>query len=147
MVQQRRLQEKIDAGLLKQDGSAAIKLQRTIADLKADQDAYSQDVAQRMEADESMAREISVTETAIIKGDEKIRELSVRLDTLTAARKTNRGLAVVKIGGNLFAENQITGPHSSLVINEDHQRLIIAETNEPDHDGVKRWRFELNPFR
>lgn len=53
----------------------------------------------------------------------------------------------VKIGGNLFAENRITGPHSSLVINENHQRLTIAETNEPDHDGVKRWRFELNPFR
>lgn len=147
MVQQRRLQEKIDAGLLKQDGSAAIKLQRTIADLKADQDAYDQDVAQLMETDESIAREISVTETAIIKGYQKIRKLSARLETLTADRKTNRGLAVVKIGGNLFAENRITGPHSSLLINENHQRLTIAETNEPDHDGVKRWRFELNPFR
>jgi hypothetical protein len=54
---------------------------------------------------------------------------------------------MIKIGGNVYSGTKITGPHSALVLQEDRNRLSIVETDQPDHDGVKRWRFELNPFR
>jgi hypothetical protein len=147
MVQHRRLQEKVEAGLLKQDDAAAEKLQLTIMELKAKQDAYDHDVAQLMEEDESIGKEIAATETAITESATKIQELNTRLDTITETQKMNQGVAMVKIGGNVFSGTKITGPHCSMVLQEDLKRLSIVETDKPDHEGLKRWRFELNPFR
>jgi septal ring factor EnvC (AmiA/AmiB activator) len=147
MVQHRLLQEKVEAGLLKQETVAAEKLQKTILELKARQDAYDQDVARLMEEDESVSQEIAATETAIAQSAEALDQLNERLEELSNARKTNNGVAVVKIGGNVFSGTKITGPHSALVLQEDLKRLSIIETDKPDHEGSKRWRFELSTFR
>ena len=147
MVQHRRLQEKVETGLLKRDGAAAAKLQQTITELSVKQAAYDHDVTQLMEADESINNEIAATETAITQSATTIQDLNTRLDLLNEARKRSHGVAVVKIGGDVFSGTKITGPHCSLVLKEDLKRLSIVETNKPDHEGVKRWRFELNPFR
>ncbi len=147
MVQHRRLQEKIDAGLLKPGDPAAEKLQLTLAELKAQQDSYDQDVGRLMEEDESLSLEVSATEKSIAEHAETIQAMNERLDLITEAQKTDKGVAVVKIGGNVFSGTKVTGPHCALVLKEDLKRLSIAETDKPDHEGVKRWRFELNPFR
>ena len=147
MVQHRRLQEKVEAGLLNQGGPAAEKLQKNIIELKARQDAYDQDVAELMEEDESISQEISATEKAITESAGKIQELNQRLEMITEAQKADQGLAVVKIGGNVYNGTQFIGPHSTLVLQEDLKRLSVVETDKPDHDGNKRWRFELSPFR
>jgi hypothetical protein len=147
MVQHRRLQEKVEAGLLRQADSAADKLQRTLGELKAKQDAYDHDVARLMEEDESISREITATETAITASATTIQALKERLDALTEAQKTSQGVAMVKIGGTVFTGTRITGPHSTLIIQEDLKRLSIAETDKPDPEGSKRWRFEIHPFR
>ena len=147
MVQHRRLQEKVEAGTLKPGSDELEKLQQTILELKARQDAYDDDVARLMEEDESVGQEITATQTAITEGAATIQELNARLDAISEAQKVNRGVATVKIGGNIFSGTQITGPHCMLVLQEDLKRLSIIETDKPDHDGAKRWRFELNPFR
>ncbi|BBO68806.1 hypothetical protein DSCA_27360 [Desulfosarcina alkanivorans] len=147
MVQHRRLQEKIEAGLLKQGSAAAEKLQKTISELKTRQDAYDLEVAQLMEADETIDQEIKTTEKAITESAATLQELNTRLGTITEAQKTSVGLAAVKIGGNLFSGTRITGPHSTMVVQENLKRLSVVETDKPDHEGVKRWRFEINPFR
>ena len=147
MVQHRRLQEKVEAGLLKQGGAAAEKLQLTITKLKTKQDAYDQDVAQLMDEDESISQEIATTETAIKESAITVQELNQRLDAITEAQKENHGIAAVKIGGNVYSGTTFTGPHAALVLQEDLKRLSIVETDKPDHDGVKRWRFDLAPFR
>ncbi|MFO7713261.1 flagellar assembly protein A [Desulfosarcina sp.] len=147
MVQHRRLQEKVEAGLLKKDNAAAEKLQKTIVELKAKQDAYDQDVAQLMEADESISQEIAATETAIAETVQTINALDARLNEINEAQKTSHGVAVVKIGGNIIAGTKVSGPHCALVLQEDLKRLSLMETDKPDHEGLKRWRFELNPFR
>jgi uncharacterized protein (DUF342 family) len=147
MVQHRLLQEKVEAGLLKQETVAAEKLRKTILELKARQDAYDQDVARLMEEDESVSQEIAATETAIAESAETLDQLNERLEELSNERKTSNGVAVVKIGGNVFSGTKITGPHSALVLQENLRRLSIIETDKPDHEGSKRWRFELSAFR
>jgi uncharacterized protein (DUF342 family) len=147
MVQHRRLQEKVEAGMLRQGGPAAAKLEKTIAELKARQDAYDQDVARLMDEDEAINQEIAETQKAISDGAARIVTVQERLETISEIKKTNLGIAVVKIGGTVFAGTQITGPHSIFKLQEDMKRLSIVETDKPDHDGNKRWRFELAPFR
>ncbi len=147
MVQHRLLQEKVEAGLLKQETVAAEKLQKTILELKARQDAYDQDVARLMEEDESISQEIAAAETKMAESAEALKGLNTHLEEIVDARKTNNGVAVVKIGGNVYSGTKITGPHSALVLQEDLKRLSIIETDKPDHEGLKRWRFELSGYR
>ncbi|MGD9309664.1 MAG: FapA family protein [Desulfosarcina sp.] len=147
MVQHRRLEEKVEAALLKQGGAAAEKLKKTIIDLKAKQDAYDQDVVQLMDEDESISQEIANTETAIRESASTVKELNVRLDGITAAKKANTGVATIRIAGKIYPGTSVTGPHSTLILQEALKGLSIVETDKPDHDGVKRWRFEINPFR
>ncbi len=147
MVMHRRLQEKVEAGLLNQGGAAAEKLQKTMLELKAKQDAYDQDVARLMDEDESIGKEIVATETAITESAKNIQELTARLETITEAQKSDGGVPMVKIGGNVCSGTQITGPRSTMVLQEDLTKLSIIETDKPDHSGTKRWHFEINPFR
>lgn len=147
MVQHRRLQEKAESGQLRPDDAAAEKLQKAITEMKARQDAYDQDVARLMEEDESIDREIAAAERDLTENATKIQELNARMDLITKSQKMDSGVAMVKIGGNVFSGTKINGPHSSLVLQEDLKRVSIVETDKPDHEGVKRWRFELNPFR
>ena len=74
-------------------------------------------------------------------------ELTTRLDAIALARKTDQGIAAVKIGGSVYSGTKFTGPHSVLALQENLRRLSIVETDKPDHEGAKRWRFELTPFR
>jgi hypothetical protein len=147
MVQHRRLQEKVEAGLLKQGGAAAEKLKCTTTELKAKQDAYDEDVARLMGEDDAVSQEIKAAETAIVESAAKITELKESLEVLEAAKREDKGNAVIKVGGNVYSGTRCTGPNSTLVVQEDLTRLAIVETDKPDHEGLKRWRFELQSFR
>lgn len=147
MVQHRRLQEKVEAGVLKNDGPEAQKLQKTIDELKKRRDAYDTDVANLMAEDESVSQEIAELEKTVIDNKQTLENLKNSLDQLTEQKKEDQGIAAVKVGGNIYAGNMISGPHSKILIEEDLKRLSIIETDKPDHDGAKRWRFELVPFR
>lgn len=147
MVQIRNLQAHLESGILKQEGADEAKLHMIMAELQARQDAYDHDVAQLMEEDEAITRELAATEKATPENAAAIEQLGQQLDAITETLKQNDGLATVKIGGNVFSGTKITGPNSFLVLHEDLKRLSIMETDKPDHGGVKRWRFELNPFR
>ena len=147
MVQHRRLQEKGETAFLKKIGPEAEKLQKTIDELKIKQEAYDLDIAKLMEEDESISQQIAASEKSAVENTEAIKQLKTHLDELTESQKIDRGVAIVKVGGNIYAGNVITGPHSKMVLQEDLKRLSIGETDKPDHDGVKHWRFELNPYR
>jgi hypothetical protein len=57
------------------------------------------------------------------------------------------GWRSLKSAGNVYSGTKVTGPHSALVLQENLKRLSIIETDKPDHEGSKRWRFELSTFR
>lgn len=147
MVQHRRLQEKVEAGLLKKEEPEAEKLQKTIDELKLKQDAYDADVAKLMEEDESICQQIADLEKTATGNGQTLETLKTQLDELKTRQKEDCGVAIVKVGGNIFSGNTIIGPHSQIELQEDLKRVSIVETDESDHDGVKRWRFELAPYR
>ncbi|BBO75496.1 hypothetical protein DSCW_29130 [Desulfosarcina widdelii] len=147
MVQHRQLQKEVDTDSLNQGDVAAEKLQQRILELQAKQEAYDEEVAGLMEQDDAISQEIEATEARIVESKERTEELNTRLDAIAEARKTDQGIAAVKIGGNVFSGTKLTGPHSVLVLQENLKRLSIVETDKPDHEGAKRWRFELAPFR
>jgi diguanylate cyclase (GGDEF)-like protein len=100
-----------------------------------------------MEEDESVSQQLAELEKAARENVETLERLKTTLEALKERQKEDQGLAIVKVGGNIFAGNCIAGPHSKVAIQENMQRLSIMETDKPDHDGVKRWRFEFAPYR
>jgi uncharacterized protein (DUF342 family) len=147
MVKQRHLQKELDSGPFQKEGPEAEKLQKTIDELKKKQDAYDADVANLMAEDESFSQEIAELEKQIIDNKETLDSLKISLEELTERKKVDQGIAAVKIGGGIYSGNKIIGPHDKFIVEGDLKHLSIIETNKPDHDGVKRWRFELAPFR
>ena len=147
MVQCRTLQEKIDARLPAAEGDKAQRLEQALAELKAKQAAYDLDVAGIMAEDDAVGKEIASTEQTIREGAATLVTLNERFKAVTDAQKNSGGVSTVRVGGNLLAGTTITGPHSRLVIQENIKRLSVTETDAPDHEGVKRWRFELMPYR
>jgi uncharacterized protein (DUF342 family) len=147
MVQQRTLQEKIEAGVLKQAGHAGEKIQQTIAELAAKQKSYDQDVARLMETDDDLSKALRDAQDTLAAHDEKYARLNSRLDIINETRKTRPGKAVVKIAGSVISGTKVTGPHAMLVMEDELKRLAVVEVQKPDHDGVKRWRFEYQSIR
>ncbi len=143
MVKQRRLQEKVEAGMLKQGGAAAEKLQHNIEELTNKQDGYDLDVARLMEEDESIGNEIAASEKVIIENTSTIENLKDQLEVVIETQKTDCGFPTVKIGGNICTGTKVIGPNSVFMIDKDLSRLSIVETNRPALDGIKRRRFEL----
>jgi hypothetical protein len=129
-------------------GPAAAKLEKTISELKARQDAYDQDVARLMDEDESINQEIAENQKAITENAATASlRFNERLETITEIKKTNHRHRRRQSWRKSLFGDQITGPHSIFKLQENLKRLSIVETDKPDHDGVKRWRFELAPFR
>jgi uncharacterized protein (DUF342 family) len=147
MVQHRNLKERIDAGLMKADGPNADNVQKSLQEFKAREDAYDLDVARLMEADESIGQEIAATEAMISENRTTIEALTSQLDALSEKQKQNPGKATVRIAGNVFSGTRFTGPHSTLVLQEDFKHTSVIESDGPDAAGARRWRFELAPFR
>ncbi|BBO91253.1 FapA family protein [Desulfosarcina ovata] len=147
MVQRRRLQKKIKDVGLKQGKETLQKLKNTLQELKSKQSALDTEVARLMEEDDTVKLEIADTEKTVAEILADIGELNERLDKINEAQKTSTGLAIVKIAGTVFSGTKVTGPHAKTVLQEDFKRLSIAETDNPDQDGARRWRFELAPFR
>jgi uncharacterized protein len=147
MVQHRRLKERLDAGLMTTDGPSPEDLQKTLQELKAREKAFDLDVAKLMEADESVSQEIDAAKTTMSENLTTIKALNEQLDRLNETQSQNPGKAMVRIGGNVFSGTRFTGPHSTLVLQEDFKRVSIVETDKPDTTGARRWRFELAPFR
>lgn len=147
MVQHRRIEKEVDADLPDQGDVAAEKLQQKLLELKAQQEACDQEVAGLMEQDDAVSQEIADTRARIGESKERLEELNNRLDAIAETRKTDQGIASVKIGGNVYSGTRFAGPHSAWVLQENFKRLSIVETDKPDHEGARRWRFELAPFR
>ncbi len=147
MVQHRSLQERLEAGLLAHQGAAVEKIQETIRALKAKQDAYDQEVNRLMDEDEAIGKKIAGIQKEISETKVEIESLTDRLLVITEARKTNLGIALVKVGGTICSGTRITGPNAVLVLDKDLKRLSIMETNKAGHDGTKNWHFELGTYR
>ena len=147
MVKHRNIQAKLDACKTSPDKDCAEKLHNAMQDLQSKQDAYDKDVTQLMEEDETIGEQIEEIKHAFQTNARTIEELNDNLKVVVEAQKTSTGLAIIKIAGRIFSGTSITGPHTKLIQKEDLKRLNISETDSPDANGARRWRFELTPFR
>ncbi|WP_054699755.1 FapA family protein [Desulfosarcina cetonica] len=147
MVQHRRLEEKAQTNGVKQSSETQQKLKKALAELKAKQAACDDEVARLMEEDDRVRHEISEIEQTTAANRLAIEDLNRSLNEVNEAQKDSLGLPVVKAAGTIYAGTRMKGPHAKLTLLEDFKRVSIIETDKPDHEGAKRWRFELNPFK
>ena len=147
VTRQHQLEKEIEDRISEGNEAKADALQDQTQKLSQEQQAYDEKVAELLEQDEAISEKLSALEKADANNKERLAELKARHDKLVDEKQQHPGEAVVKVGGTLYSGTTISGPNSSIHIDRDRKSLSIYETNKPNHEGMKPWRFEIGPYR
>jgi hypothetical protein len=112
----RRLQEKVEAGLLKQGGRCRGKASKNHGGIES-QDRMP--TTKMWPGSWTKMNRLARKSHGNGNGNHRKRHDNPGVEctpgnAITEAQKSNTGIAMVKVGGNLFSGTEITGPHSSL---------------------------------
>ncbi len=146
MVQSRQLQEKF-AAQEAIDESVKAGYEAAVAELEARRSKIDTLVEELMLKDgqlEKAIRELEEQETEIAEEQEELEE---RMEVLRQRREAEKGKPVVKVSGNLFSGNKITGPKSKITIEEDCKHVNVFETDKADDGQFARWHMKIGPLR
>jgi hypothetical protein len=142
MVRYRRIQEKVDAGQLDLRIASEEKRQETIAELRAERDAYDHEVARHMEADASIDKQITLAEKTITESAATIKELTARLKAASEAKKVNHGVPWSKLEVMFFREPGSPARTARCLFKKTSKsRPSLQQTDRTDqdqNDGVLR---------
>jgi len=146
MVQSRQLQEKF-AAQETVDESVKAGYEQAVAELKARRSELDTVVEELMHKDGELEKTISDLEEQETEIAEEQAELEERMEILRQRREAEKGKPVVKVSGNLFSGNKITGPKSKITIEEDCKHVNVFETDKADDGQFARWHMRIGPLR
>jgi PAS domain S-box-containing protein len=146
MVQLRQLQEKF-AGQASLDESVKAGYEKAVAELEARRGQMDKVVAALMQKDSELEKVIGELEEQETEITDEQAELEERMEMLRERRETEKGKPVVKVSGDIFTGNKITGPKSKIIIDEDRHHVNIFETDKADDGQFARWHMKIGPLR
>jgi len=100
-----------------------------------------------MEKDGELEKVIAELEEQESEIDAEQAELEERMEQLREKREKEKGKPVVKVTGDLFAGNKISGPKSKITLEEDCRHMNIYETDKADDGQFARWHMKVGPLR
>jgi len=146
MVQLRQLQDTF-AAQETLDETVQAEYEKAVAELESRRSQMDDHVEALMEKDGELEKVIGEFEEQETEIAEEQAELEERMDLLREKRETEKGKPVVKVTGDLFAGNKITGPKSKITIEEDCRHVNIYETDKADDGQFARWHMKIGPLR
>lgn len=130
MVQKRQLEAKRQQPAIAANPEKSGLLTELIDDLGVKYDALDAQVHSIMALDDQLRAQIDQARQAVSTAEEQMQEIQQEMEVLREAAEVDSGSPVVKVSGTIFAKTRIAGPHRSLVIEQDMQRVRIAESQE-----------------
>jgi len=146
MVQLRQLRDKF-ATQETLDEAVRTEYERAVADLETQRNQIDYHVEELMEKDGELEKVIGELEEQETEIYAEQAELEERMEVLRQKRETEKGKPVVKVSGDLFTGNKITGPKSRITIEEDCRHVNIFETDKDDDGQFARWHMKIGPLR
>ena len=146
MVQLRQMQDKFTAQEAL-DETVKAEYEKAVAELENRRSQIDDRVEELMEKDGELEKVIGELEEQETEIAEEQTELEERMEVLRQKRETEKGKPVVKVTGDLFAGNKITGPKSKITIEEDCRHVNIYETDKADDGQFARWHMKIGPLR
>ena len=146
MVQLRQLEDKFaDQETL--DETVRADYEKAVAELESKRSQIDNHVEELMEKDAGLEKVIGELEEQASEIAEEQAELEERMEILREKREKEKGKPVVKVTGDLFAGNKITGPKSKITLEEDCRHVNIYETDKADDGQFARWHMKIGPLR
>jgi septal ring factor EnvC (AmiA/AmiB activator) len=146
MVQSRQLQEKF-ADQDAVDESVKVEFEKAVAELEARRSGMDSLVEELMQKDSELEKTLGELEDQAAEIDAEQAELEERLAGLRERREAEKGKPVVKVSGDLYQGNKITGPKAKITIEEDCRHVNIFETDKTDDGQFARWHMKIGPLR
>jgi len=146
MVQSRTLQEKF-AAQETVDESVQAGYEQAVAELEARRSKLDTLVEELMQKDSDLEKVIGELKEQDAEIAEEQVELEERMEVLRQKREAEEGKPVVKVSGDLFTGNKISGPKSKVTIEEDCRHVNIFETDKADDGQFARWHMKIGPLR
>ncbi|MCJ8499121.1 FapA family protein [Desulfatitalea alkaliphila] len=130
MVQKRQLEAKRQQPAIAANPEKSGLLTELIDDLGVKYEAMDAQVHSIMELDDQLRAQIDQARQAVLTAEKQMQEIQQEMEDLREAAEVDSGIPVVKVSGTIFAKTRIAGPHRSIVIEQDMQRVRIAESQE-----------------
>ena len=75
-----------------------------------------------------------------------LEQMQNRYDALLHDSDHGNAHVTITVSGTIYANTQITGPHTSAILTESHRNVIIREIHYPDApDERNEWKIEVVP--
>lgn len=143
MVQLRELETEIDAARAAGEDGRVKKMAKKQQYLLARKEQIDAAVDRLMAEEEERAIQIARIEEDLANVRRGIEELNDEMAELKETQQDG-GRPSVKALGEIASGTTVTGPRANLTLREVRQRVTIFETDKPDAEGRRQWRFEFS---
>lgn len=132
------------ADLKKQgDPKEISRLEARIRELEKNAKQAENDINALFERQEKIIESIEINKKRITAFEPKLRELTAEKNNILQYAKKEKGIAIVKATGTIYAGTIITGVHSTKVLNESYRRAQIKEVRVTDPDSPMEYEMRL----
>lgn len=100
-------------------------------------------VANLMKEDDKVSDDISANEKLLDTANQEIIRLREKIEEIIELSRQEKGVAIVRCSGTVFAGTKIKGVNSSIDIKEDFNRVSIRERKRKINQNQKKWEMSI----
>lgn len=115
-----------------------------IKDLDSKIDQTEKNLEQLLNKQDQITEKITGFQDEIKNSEEEIKGFRDEIEALSEWSQRDKGLPTVKVGGVIFSETTIRGPHSSAVLRKNLRQVSIKETKISDPDSGVKWKMNVS---
>jgi methyl-accepting chemotaxis protein len=147
MVQQRTLQEKMDALRKLEDREQLAEVEASMASLDSQIRENESRLDRMLDEQDGMTHKISESQNEIDTLQGEIEKLKEEIESFEGWSRAEKGSPVIRVSGKVFAGTVIRGLRSSLILQEDYEHVLIAETRVNTPDSGSEWKMVVSPLK
>ena len=122
-----------------------LMLEEMIAELDEKDQEMDARMADLNKAADQIRMKIAVLENSLKSLEQLISESQEKIELLEESAKIDPGVPVVKVGGTIFNKTQIVTPHKEMILDEDMQKVRIAEAKEDPNSN--KYQLKISNLR
>ncbi len=146
MVEKRRLEEQV-AKAEKKGQPVEDSIMEKIALLDRQYQELDAKVAELMDREDAFKQQITSKTKELEAAVAEVARIQARIEKLLAEAKEDRPVPIIKVSGTIYSKTKIQGPHASVVLEEDQQRVRIAEVKEGGSGKMSIYALKITPLR
>ena len=100
-------------------------------------------VEEKFNEQERATEAVESVQTGLASREGEIERLEQVITLLVAESKKDPGIPMVKVYGTLAARTVISGPSTSITVEEDFRRVRVRETEAKEAHAKNRWQMNI----